>query len=102
MRNAVLLALVALLSTAASPPPRQAATVAPPSVDHGIALFLGSLSAEGGRQVTFKARASGIRFYFEEPTGVTVYRFQNGRYVKEEFLRNATLEKAVKRYARGG
>jgi hypothetical protein len=102
MRNIVLLALVAVLSIAATPAPRQTTTVAPQSVEHSIALFLGSLSAEGGRQVTFKARASGIRFYFEEPTGVTVYRFQNGRYVREEFLRNVTLEKAVKRYASGG
>ena len=40
-----------------------------------------------------------MRFFFEEPTGVTVYRFDNGRYIKEEFLRGSNLTKAVKRYA---
>ena len=29
----------------------------------------------------------GVRFFFEEPGGVTVYRFDNGKYIKEEFLR---------------
>ncbi|MGZ8781644.1 MAG: hypothetical protein ACXW31_17135 [Thermoanaerobaculia bacterium] len=98
MRNVVVLAIVAALSMSAAPP-KPLAPVAPEALPHSIALFLGSLSNEGGRHVTFKARAHGIRFFFEEPTGVTVYRFDNGRYVREEFLRGFTLERAVRRYA---
>lgn len=49
--------------------------------------------------MTFKARAYGTRFFFEEPSGVTVYRFANGQYVKEEFLGGVKLERAVKKYA---
>ena len=48
--------------------------------------------------MTFKARARGVRFFFEEPSGVTVYRFANGSYVKEEFLNGFTLDRAVKKY----
>ena len=91
--------LVAALSMAAAPP-KTPSSVAPETLPHQFALFLGSLCNEGGRQVTFKARAHGIRFFFEEPTGVTVYRFEKGRYVKEEVLRGFTLERAVKRYAK--
>ena len=101
MRRVTLLLLVAALSVAAAPPKKTKppASVAPDAVPHQIAMFLGSLSNEGGRQVTFKARAYGLRFFFEEPAGVTVYRFEKGRYVKEETLRGLTLERAVKRYA---
>jgi hypothetical protein len=49
--------------------------------------------------VTFKATSVGTRFYFEEASGVTVYRFEKGSYIKEEFLSGATLPRAVKRYA---
>ena len=98
MRRLVVLVIVAALSMSAAPP-KPHSSVAPDALPHQIALFLGSLCNEGGRQVTFKARAHGIRFFFEEPAGVTVYRFQKGRYVKEEVLRGFTLERAVKRYA---
>jgi hypothetical protein len=97
MRKIAVLVVVAVLSASAAPP--KSSTVAPDTLPHSIALFLGSLCNEGGRQVTFKARAHGLRFFFEEKTGVTVYKFDNGKYVKEEFLQGFTLERAVKRYA---
>jgi hypothetical protein len=98
MRKVAVLVALAALSVSAAPSKRPP-SIAPDAVPHSIALFLGSLSHDGGRQVTFKATAVGMRFFFEEPTGVTVYRFDNGRYIKEEFLRGSNLTKAVKRYA---
>lgn len=76
------------------------APLAPDVVPHSIALFLGSLSKDGSRTVTFKATAVGTRFFLEEPTGVTVYRYDRGHYVKEEFARGATIAKTVKKYAK--
>ena len=99
MRKLAVLVVLAALAVSAAPPKRPA-TVAPEAVPHSIALFLGSLSHDGSRQVTFKATAVGMRFFFEEPTGVTVYRFDRGRYVKEEFLSGFALDRAVKRYAK--
>ena len=98
MRRIAVLVVVAALSIGATPP-QPPPPVAPDALPHSIALFLGSLCNEGGREVRFKARAHGVRFYFEEPTGVTVYRFLKGEYVKEEFLSGFTLERAVERYA---
>jgi len=98
MRKIAVLVVVAALSIGAKPS-RPSPSVAPDALPHSIALFLGSLCDEGGRQVTFKARAHGVRFFFEEPTGVTVYKFDKGKYMKEEFLRGFTLERAIKRYA---
>jgi hypothetical protein len=106
-RSAVLLSLLATLSLSAAAPKRTPAaparkppaTVAPLALTHPIAQFLRSLSNDGRRPVTFKATAVGMRFFFEETTGVTVYRFEKGEYIKEEFLRGSTLAKAVKRYA---
>ena len=83
--------------TAPAPAP---VVIAPASVDHSMALFLRELSKDGTRQVTFRATAIGTRFFLEETAGVTVYRFQNGRYVKEDFLRGARLAAALKRYPR--
>ena len=97
MRKFAVLALVAALSLSAAPP-KSAPPVAPEALPHSIALFLGSLCNGGSRPVTFKARAHGVRFFFEEPSGVTVYRFANGQYVKEVFLGGTTLERAVKKY----
>lgn len=93
------LALIALLLLGAAPkkkvtPPQAAPDVVP----HSIAMFLGSLSKDGARQVSFKATAVGTRFFFEEPTGVTIYRFDKGHYVKQEFVKGTSLAKAVKRY----
>ena len=91
------LALVVLLLIGAAPKKKSAPTPAAPDVvPHSIALFLGSLSREGARQVTFRASAMGTRFFIEEPTGVTVYRFENGNYVKQEFVKGMTLSKVMK------
>ena len=99
MRRVVLLVVVALLTVSAAPP-RRTSDIAPEIVPHSFALFLGTLSTNGTRQVTFRARAEGLRFFFEEHTGVTVYRFSNGNYRREEFLRAYSLEQAIKRYAK--
>jgi hypothetical protein len=103
-RTLVLLLLIVTASIAGAPkkPATKAAPkpspIAPTAVAHPIALFLNQLSNDGKRQVTFKASAIGTRFYFEEPAGVTVYRFENGQYVKEAFLAGAKLPTAMKRY----
>lgn len=100
-RLAGLIALVLLLVAAApkKKTPAAPAPAAPDVVPHSIALFLGSLSKEGQRQVIFRAQAMGTRFFFEEPSGVTVYRYDRGHYVKEEFLRGSRLAAAMKKYA---
>lgn len=105
MRKILLLGLVLLVMVAAAPKKKTApapapVVIAPASVDHSMALFLRELSKDGTRQVTFRATAIGTRFFLEETAGVTVYRFQNGRYVKEDFLRGARLAAALKRYPR--
>ena len=71
MRNVVVLLLVATLSVSAAPPkPKPAPTVAPEVLPHSIALFLGSLCNEGGRQVTFKAhRLAADRWRFVPADG---------------------------------
>ena len=101
MRRLAILLLIAALPLAGAPAKKKApAPVAPPAVAHPIALFLNELSNDGKRTVTFKASAMGTRFYFEEPAGVTVYRFNNGQYVKETFLAGAKLPGAMKRFAK--
>lgn len=72
--------------------------LAPQTLPHHIALFLAEISHEGARAVTFRATAVGTRFFLEEGSGVTVYVFRNGEYVKETFLPNTTLAKATRRY----
>lgn len=106
MRNILVVLLLTLAVTAGAAAPRKTAktppkpvTHAPAQVPHSMALFLMSMSGNGNRQVTFKATAHATRFFFEEPSGVTVYRFQNGDYIKEEFLRGYNLRRAVDRYA---
>jgi hypothetical protein len=99
MRKLAVLVLVAAFSAPAAPAKKPVQKVAPDALPHSIALFLGSMCKEGTRPVTFKARAFGTRFFFEEPAGVTVYRFEKGNYVKQEFLSGFTLERAVKKYA---
>ena len=96
-----LLPLMLALSLVAATPKRQPPPrIAPDTLPHEIAQFLRGLSRDGGRQVTFKATAIGTRFFFEETGGVTVYRFANGQYVREQFLAGSTLAKAVKKYAK--
>ena len=102
MRKLAGVVALVLLLVAASPKKKAAAPpppAAPDVVPHSIALFLGSLSKDGARQITFKAAAMGTRFYFEEPTGVTVYRYDRGHYVKEEFLKGVKLAAAMKKHA---
>jgi hypothetical protein len=96
---AVIAALIAALSGSAAAPKKKPVPIAPPAVAHPIALFLSELSNGGKRQVTFRANATGTRFFFEESAGVTVYRFADGHYVKEAFLAGAKLAGAMKRYA---
>lgn len=99
-RLAGISAILLALTMAAASPKKKAAPLpaAPDVVPHPIALFLSSLSKDGARQVSFRATAVGTRFFLEEPAGVTVYRFDKGRYVKHELLRGITLKTAVKRY----
>jgi len=102
MRRLTLVLLLAMLVLGAAPkkktaPPPPAPT-APDTVPHSMALFLKSLCKDGTRQITFRANAVGTRFFIEEPTGVTVYRYDKGQYVKEEFMRSAKLAAALKKY----
>ncbi len=74
--------------------------IAPETVPHPTAMFLASLSGDGRQQVVFKAAAMGTHFFFEEPTGVTVYGYDGRGYRRQTFLKGYTLTKAIKRYAR--
>ena len=95
------IALIALLLLGAAAKRKTSpAPAAPDVVPHTIALFLGSLSKDGARQVTFRATAIGTRFFIEEPTGVTVYQYDRGHYVKQEFIKGGTLARVVKRFAK--
>ena len=99
-RTIVVLALFASTAFAAAPaPPKH---VAPDVVEHPTAMFLATLSGDGRQQVTFKAAAMGTHFFFEEPTGVTVYDFDGRSYRRERFLKGATLSKALKQFAKLG
>lgn len=101
MRKIGFLVVVAVLVVGAAPKKKVAAPapVAPTEIAHPMALFLKQMSTNGTRQVTFRATATGTRFFFEEPSGVTVYRFHGGRYVREEFLRGYRLATATKKYS---
>lgn len=74
--------------------------VAPDTVAHANAMFLTSLCEKGSRRVTFKAAAVGTRFFLEESSGVTVYVYNGIDYRRETFLKQSTLEKAMKAYAK--
>src|SRR5438874_13399296 len=95
-RTIVALGLLACTASAAPPPPSR---VAPAIVPHPTAMFLASLSGDGRHQVVFKAAAMGTHFFFEEPTGVTVYTFDGRGYRRETFLKGFTLTKAIKKFA---
>jgi len=99
MRKIATFVLLLTLGASAAPKTPPPTTICPDTIPHPVALFLGTLSKEGTRQITFKAAAIGTRFFFEEPRGVGVYQFVNGRYVREDFLRGMTLPKAMKKYA---
>ena len=79
-------------------PARPASKLAPSSVPHPTAMFLANWSQEGKRSVTFKATAIGTRLFLEDPSGVTVYRFDGSGYVSEAFLAGSNLSSAAKRY----
>src|SRR5713226_1457622 len=91
--NVVLLFFACTLSAAV--PPRR---IAPETVPHPTAMFLASLSGDGRQQVVFKAAAMGTHFYFEEPTGVTVYFYDGRGYRRQTFLKGYTLTKAIKKF----
>ena len=95
-----LITLTVLLASLTLTAATKTAPIAPPSFPHPVALFLSDLSNDGKRQVTFRASAMGTRFFFEERSGVTVYRFVNGVYVKEAFLLGVKLQSAMKKYAK--
>lgn len=103
-RTAIFVLFVTLSLSAAAPkkptPPARPPSIAPADIPHPIAQFLRSLSKDGSRTVTFKASATGTRFFFEEASGVTVYRYVNGKYVKETFLAGKKLPTVVKQYAK--
>jgi hypothetical protein len=92
--SAFALSLLLALPLGAAP----AKPVAPAQVAHPIAMFLTDLSQDGRTRVVFKASAIGKYFFFEEPSGVTVYRFDGTGYSREAFLRGSTLAKAARKY----
>lgn len=103
MRRLLVALLLAMFVLGAAPKKKTAppppAPAAPEVVPHSMALFLKALCKDGTRQITFRANAVGTRFFIEEPTGVTVYRFDKGQYMKDEFMRGAKLAAALKKYA---
>lgn len=72
--------------------------LAPLSVPHPTAMFLAAWSQDGGRDVSFKASAVGTRFFLEDRSGVSVYRFDGNGYVGELFLPKANLALAKRRF----
>ena len=92
-----LLVFFAAASAFAAPKP----PVAPPAIPHAVAMFMATLSGDGKTKVTYAAAAHGTRFFFEESSGVTVYAFDGDGYRKSEFLKGATLAKALKKYSGG-
>jgi len=95
-------ALLTTVTISAAPPPKAIAapkTIAPPTVPHPMAMYLCGLSKDGKEKVTIRARALGTHFFLEEPTGVTVYNYdEKVGYKKEMFLKGYTLAKAMKKY----
>lgn len=92
--------LVVSTAWAATPPTKTIAkTIAPATIPHPMAMFLGSLSKDGKEKVTFRASALGTHFFLEEPAGVTVYVYDASvGYRKETFLKGFTLARALKKY----
>ncbi len=92
---ALFVASLASIASAATPPK----TIAPATIAHPMAMFLGELSHDGKERVTFRASALGNHFFLEEPAGVTVYVYdETVGYRKETYLKGSTLAKAVKKY----
>jgi hypothetical protein len=83
---------------AATPPPAKPKTVAPDTFPHAVAMFLSGLSSDGKQRVAFKASAIGTHFFFEEPTGVSVYVFDGVGYRRQSFLKGNTLGQALAKF----
>ena len=99
MRKSVVLLLLAVLCPLLLGAKKSAPIVnAPDAIPHSFALFLAELSKDGTKTVTFRATARNTYFFLEEPSGVTVYVWENGTYRKSEFMRASKLPTAVKRY----
>ncbi|MEA2165842.1 MAG: hypothetical protein QOK37_3969 [Thermoanaerobaculia bacterium] len=100
-RSLVFALLYAAMVSAATPPPKKPANViAPDTIPHPMAMYLGGLSKDGSVKVTFRASALGKHFFLEEPAGVTVYIYdETVGYRKETFLKGSTLAKAMKKYS---
>lgn len=96
-RTVAAVLLAATTAFAAAPKPK---TVAPDLLAHANAMFLNSLSNGGKSRISLKAAAIGTRFFLEEPAGVSVYFYDGHNYRREAFLKGATLEKAMKSYAK--
>lgn len=97
MRSRIV-AVVSLVVLCAAAPPPKSKTVAPESFPHSVAMFLSNLSNDGKQRVAFKAAALGVRFFFEEPTGVTVYMFDGIGYKRQAFLKGSNLNQALAKY----
>ena len=90
------IALLIAITASATTPPK---SVAPPTIPHPMAMYMNSLSKDGKQQVTFRSAAIGTHFFLEEPSGVTVYTYDDTvGYRKETFLKGSTLAKAMKKY----
>lgn len=106
MRRILVFVLLLTVTLSAAPAKKKKAAppaptpVAPAEVPHAMAQFLRTLSKDGKRTVTFKATAIGTRFFIEEPTGVTVYRYLDGNYIKEAYVKGGKLPAVMKRYAK--
>jgi hypothetical protein len=103
MRRILIFVLLLTVTLSAAPAKKKQAAptpLAPAELPHAMAQFLRTMSKDGKRAVTFKATAIGMRFFFEEPNGVTVYRFVDGNYVKEAYVANGKLPAVMKRYAK--
>jgi hypothetical protein len=86
---------IAITASAAAAPK----TVAPVTIPHPMAMYLNGLSKDGKQQVTFRSAAIGTHFFLEEPSGVTVYSYdETVGYRKETFLKGFTLARAMKKY----
>jgi hypothetical protein len=98
LQRMLLIAVTLFLSASLLAAP--AKPVAPATLPHPFALFLAQLSGSGKQKVTYRANAIGTYFFFEETSGVTVYSYDGTSYQKKEFMKGATLAKAMKKYAK--
>jgi hypothetical protein len=97
MRSRIV-AVVSLAVLCAAGPPPAPKVIAPESFPHSVAMFLSNLSSEGKQRVQFKAAAFGTHFFFEEPTGVSVYQFDGIGYRRQSFLKGNSLGQALAKY----